>query len=384
MHGVDGGVTKISGVRESICEEPLAPSAWAESEQLFRKLVQTSSDAITLLDARGTVLFSNDGLAGRDVFRAIHPDDVSYARRMFAELVCEPGSQFRAQLRLRCRDRSWRWCDIEATNLLHEPGVRAVVTNARDVTDQKNMEEALRENAQRYRKLVEDATDAIFTVDLKGHFTSTNRAGEKLSGYTRREILCMHARELAPPEDLIAMQQAVESHLQSGRTAPLELELLTRGGGRTDIEVSIRVQYQNGVPAGFQGIARDISERKRNERLEQHRRETLEMVAQNQPLEAVLHRLVQMIEHYYPETPARIVLVDEMRSAHQGLQHYVGVPIRAYDGRELGAFEIYRPTPARSRRPSGHSWKDRRNWLPSRSSTGRSPTVLPTRRSTTR
>ena len=90
MHGVDGGVTKISGVMESICEEPLAPSAWAESEQLFRKLVQTSSDAITLLDARGTVLFSNDGLAGRDVFRAIHPDDVSYARRMFAELVCEP------------------------------------------------------------------------------------------------------------------------------------------------------------------------------------------------------------------------------------------------------------------------------------------------------
>jgi len=165
-----------------------AHDALVESEKLFRKLVQNSSDAITLLDARGMVLFSNDGLSktldlppeerlGQDVFETIHPDDVSYARRLFGELLCEPGSQLRAQLRLRRHDGSWRWCDIEGTNLLEEPGVRAVVTNARDVTDQKNMEEALRENEQRYRKLVEDATDAIFTVDLLHECPGTGSSG---------------------------------------------------------------------------------------------------------------------------------------------------------------------------------------------------------------
>ena len=337
--------------------------ALVESEKLFRKLVQNSSDAITLLDARGIVLFSNDGLSktldlppeerlGRDVFETIHPDDVSYARRLFGELLCEPGSQLRAQLRLRRHDGSWRWCDIEGTNLLEEPGVRAVVTNARDVTDQKNMEEALRENEQRYRKLVEDATDAIFTVDLLGQLTSTNSAGEILSGYSRQEILCMNVRELAPPEHLAAMQEAVQAQLGGVHPAPLELELVARGGGRTAIEVSLRLQFKNGVPAGFQGIARDISERKRNERLEHHRREALEMVAQNQPLEAVLHRLMEMIEHCYPETTACVSLVDEHPSPRyesqrqealtQGRQGHVAVPIRAYDGRVLGALEIYR------------------------------------------
>jgi diguanylate cyclase (GGDEF)-like protein/PAS domain S-box-containing protein len=340
-----------------------AHAALVQSEKLFRKLVQNSSDAITLLDAHGIVLFSNDGLSktlnlppeeriGRDVFQAIHPDDVSYARRLFGELLCEPGSQLRAQLRLRRHDGSWRWCDIEATNLLEEPGVRAVVTNARDVTDQKNMEEALRENEQRYRKLVEDATDAIFTVDLLGQLTSTNSAGEILCGYSRPEILCMNVRELAPPEDLAALHEAVQAQLGGGHPAPLELDLVVRGGGRTAIEVSVRLQFKNGVPAGFQGIARDISERKRNERVEHHRREALEMVAQNQPLEAVLHHLMEMIEHCYPETTACISLVDEDPSAWyesqrqaartQGRQGHLAVPIRAYDGRVLGALEIYR------------------------------------------
>jgi len=340
-----------------------AQNTLVQSEKLFRKLVQNSSDAIILLDARGIVLFSNDGLSktldllpkerlGRDVFQAIHPDDVSYARRLFSELLCEPGSQLRAQLRLRRYDGSWRWCDIEATNLLEEPGVRAIVTNARDVTDQKNMEEALRENEQRYRKLVEDATDAIFTVDLLGQLTSTNSAGEMLSGYSRQEILCMNVRNLAPPEHLAAMQEAIQAQLAGGRPAPVELELVMRDGRRTAIEVSLRLQFKNGVPAGFQGIARDISERKRNERLEQHRREALEMVAQNQPLEDVLQRLVEMIERCYPETTACVSLVDEYPSARyeaqrqdaliQGRQGHVAVPIRAYDGRVLGALEIYR------------------------------------------
>jgi diguanylate cyclase (GGDEF)-like protein len=140
--------------------------------------------------------------------------------------------------------------------------------------------------------------------------------------------------------------------LGGGHPAPLELDLVVRGGGRTAIEVSVRLQFKNGVPAGFQGIARDISERKRNERVEHHRREALEMVAQNQPLEAVLHHLMDMIEHCYPETTACISLVDEDPSAWyesqrqaartQGRQGHLAVPIRAYDGRVLGALEIYR------------------------------------------
>ena len=358
-----GRITGMSAVISEIGGQRRAHQALAESEKLFRKLVQNASDAITLLDAQGMVLFSNDGLSktlnlpprerlGRDAFQAIHPDDVSYARRLFSELLCEPGSHLRAQLRLRRRDGSWRWCDIEGTNLLEEPGVRAIVTNARDVTDQKNMEEALRENEQRYRKLVEDATDAIFTVDLQGQLTSTNSAGEKLSGYSRQEILCMNVRKLAAPEHLADMHEAIQEQLAGAHTGPLEAELVARDGGRTAIEVSIRLQFKNGVPAGFQGIARDISERKRNERLEHHRREALEMVAQNQPLEEVLHRLLEMIEHYYPEATACISLVDERPFAGyeskrheallQGRREHAVVSILAYDGRVLGALEIYR------------------------------------------
>ena len=54
-------------------------------------------------------------------------------------------------------------------------------------------------------------------------------------------------------------------------------------------------------------MARDISQRKRIERLEHNRREILEMVAQNRPLDAVLCRVEEMIELYYPGAVARII-----------------------------------------------------------------------------
>jgi diguanylate cyclase (GGDEF)-like protein len=102
-------------------------------------------------------------------------------------------------------------------------------------------------------------------------------------------------------------------------------------------------------------IARDISQRKRVERLEDNRREVLEMVAQNQPLDAVLGRVEQMIEHYFPGTVARIRLTDGSAApecvlgrndpASANYQGHMDVPIRAGDGRVLGNLRISRPEP---------------------------------------
>lgn len=362
----EGRVVGDSGIMRDITEQKRAEEALRESENRFRALVQNSNDVITLIDPAGNILYDSPGVSGLigvspkqrlgcGLFQWIHPDDLSYIGMLHEELLRAPGTRLRAQVRLRHADGSWRWCDSWATNLLQEPGVRALVLSFRDITELKAVETALRESEQRYRKLIDDASDVIFTIDLGGQFTSVNTMGERISGYSRQELLCMNLQQIAAPESLAAIQETIAARLAGATPVALEANLVTREGNRVAMEVSGRLQFRNGSPVGMLCIARDISQRKRVERLEENRREVLEMVAQNQPLNAVLGRVEQMIERYYPGAVARILLTGGSAASEHGsaphpavpaaCQGHVAVPIHAGDGRVLGHLEIFRPEP---------------------------------------
>ena len=361
-----GKVVGASVIARDITEQKRGLEALMESENRFRALVQNSNDVITLIDPARIILYDSPGVSellgvspeqrlGCDAAQWVHPDDLPYIRMLHEELVQIPGARMRAQLRLRHADGSWRWCDSWASNLLEEPGVRAVATSFRDITELKSVETSLRDSEQRYRMLIEDASDIIFTIDLEGRFTSVNAIGEQISGYRRRELLCMNLQQLAAPESLAAVRNVMAVRLRGETPLALEAELIARDGHRVAMEISGRVQLRNGLPVGILCIARDISQRKRVERLEHNRREVLEMIAQNQPLDAVLGRVEEMVEHYYPGAVARILLKDGRAAGDRGsrsqsaaaanYQGHLTVPIRAGDGQMLGHMQIARPEP---------------------------------------
>ncbi|HUE22029.1 MAG TPA: PAS domain S-box protein, partial [Bryobacteraceae bacterium] len=364
----DGAGRSVGGsiVIRDITEQKRARAALMESENRFRALVQNSNDIITLIDPRSIILFDSPGVfellgvspehrLGRELFGWIHPDDLSYLGMLHEELLRAPGTRLRAQLRLRHADGSWRWCDSWAANLLEEPGIRALAISFRDITELKGVETALRESEQRYRKLIEDASDTIFTIDPDGNFTSVNGIGERISGYPRQELLGMNLQQVAAPESLAAIRRAIEARRGGDAPSALEVELIARDGRRVPIEVSGSLQFRDGRPAGMLCVARDISQRKRVERLEINRREALEMVAQNKPLDAVLRRVEEMIEHHFAGTVARIILTDdsappqcesrEVQAAGANDQGHLKVPIRAADGQVLGHIGISRSEP---------------------------------------
>ena len=361
-----GKVLGNSSIMRDITAEKHAQQALIESENRFRTLVQNNSDVITLINPNGIILYDSPGVSallgvspderlGCEALRWVHPDDIPYLQMLHEEILREPGAKARAQFRLRHADGSWRWCDSWAVNLLQEPGVQALAACFRDITELKRVETALRESEQRYRKLIEDASDVIFTIDLNGNITSVNGIAERVSGYRRQELLGMNVREIAAPEYVATIRQTIEERLRGDAALPLEAELITRDGQRVAMEVSGRLQFSNGVPAGVLCIARDVSPRKRTERLEQNRREVLEMVAQNQPLESVLDRLEQMIELYYPGATTHISLAGGLAVpdrqprpssvAPGNVQGRLEVPILACDGPVLGVLQIVRPAP---------------------------------------
>ncbi len=138
--------------------------------------------------------------------------------------------------------------------------------SAAEINARRQAEEALRESEERYRDLFENANDVFYTLDLEGRITSINRRAEQLFGYSRTECLGRKATDLVVPEHHGRMQEALQRKL-AGAAMPTvyELEVVCKDGRRVPLEVSSRLIVRNGQAVGVQGIARDISERRRAE-----------------------------------------------------------------------------------------------------------------------
>lgn len=140
--------------------------------------------------------------------------------------------------------------------------VDARVAMIQDETARHVAEEALRSGEERFRELFENANDVIFLHDLKGVIIAINRAGEYLTGYTRKEVIGHSFDDLVAPEARNRMQDSISAHLGGSASQHYELPILSKFGTRRYLEVSTRIIYRRGVPAGIQGIGRDITERK--------------------------------------------------------------------------------------------------------------------------
>jgi len=125
-----------------------------ENEERFRTLVEKSQDVITILDERGQAVYRTPSAAritgysdldrGQgDMFRLIHPEDLSRAQELFAEVRRQPTQSLSAQLRIQHKNGNWLWIEVTATNHLNDPSVRGIVVNYRDITGQKHHAEEI-------------------------------------------------------------------------------------------------------------------------------------------------------------------------------------------------------------------------------------------------
>jgi two-component system, NarL family, sensor kinase len=114
---------------------------------------------------------------------------------------------------------------------------------------------------EQYRDLFENANDIIFTCDLDGGFTSLNKAGEKITGYTRQEVLHRNLAEVIAPEQRSRLAEALR-RLRSGEVSLTgEWQVIAKDGRRLTLEVSKCLLVEAGEPVEVQGIARDITGR---------------------------------------------------------------------------------------------------------------------------
>ncbi len=134
-------------------------------------------------------------------------------------------------------------------------------------------EQALRASEERYRELFENANDMVYTMDFEGNLTSLNKAAERITGYSRAEALRMKLEQFVAPGHEGVVRKMLE---RQESVAPHELEIVTKAGHLVALEISTHIISRDGVLLGVQGIARDITERKKTEEALQQAKQNLE------------------------------------------------------------------------------------------------------------
>lgn len=267
---------RLSGIMVDLTERKREEQALRAAEQKYRDIFENAVGGIFQASPEGHFIAANPALVKMFGFNSLEElirERVDISRQIYEELdrreefkgVPDDDGVVRAiEHQVFRKDGSKIWITVNARSVRGENGeILYYEGTAQDITDRKSAEQRLRESEERYRELFENAKDAIYVHDLDGRYTSVNRAAEKISGFTREEILGKTFSDFVPAEQAQMIRDQLCRKLAEEGETTYESEVINREGRRIPIEVSSHLIYENGVGIGVQGTVRDITERKR-------------------------------------------------------------------------------------------------------------------------
>jgi len=254
-----------------------------QSEELLRaekKRFQTLSEqapfAMVMIDQNKTFKYINPKFSelfgydlndvpdGRTWFRKAYPDP-AYRHRIISDWIndfesTKPGEKRSRVFTVTCKEGTEKTINFIPVQL--ETGENLMACE--DITEQKRIEEALRESEERYRTILENIEDGYFEVDLAGNFTFFNNALCKILGYAKEEMMGMNNRQYM---DQMTAQRIFQAGSRVYATEePLrafDYKIRRKDGATRYLESSVSlIRNEKWERIGFRGVARDITERK--------------------------------------------------------------------------------------------------------------------------
>ncbi len=283
-----GRPTRLLGAFFDITARKRAEAALAESDALYRALVEGARDGITLRrlqpdDSPGALVAVNRCTLER----------LGYTREEFMALM--PGDFLAPEAHEKSREA---WAAVVAQGVFHHESIhitkdgrripvdvnvslvsvgdeRFVLWVARDISERKRAEESLRKTTQHLVGITACVPDVIWTMDFSGKFTYASPAAERMCGWTAEEMASMTRDDLLLPEGLAESARLVQEELQLAirpgydrkRVVTFEAEHRRKDGTTFTAEFSATPLWaDDGRPVGIIGVTRDVTARNAAER----------------------------------------------------------------------------------------------------------------------
>lgn len=290
----DGSVAGFCVLVVDLTDSKAAEQAIQESEERFRSMAESVSSPIWVSDTTPKNIYVNKswldytGLSYEEALNPkwedlIHPDDLeSYLATCFAAM--ERREPFQAEVRLKQPNGEYGWLlSSGSPRYLPDGQYVGYIGIGKDITQRKQMEEALKSSEARYSLIIAGTNDGIWDWDLIGDEYYWNDRFYEILGLTREDLPNPHGEigwKLIHPEDLVKVQNAVKDHLAERKPYLLELRMRHVTGEYRYLRATAQAIWdETGKAIRIAGAVTDITDSKKAEEALKKSEERYRLVA---------------------------------------------------------------------------------------------------------
>ncbi|MFX0138874.1 MAG: PAS domain-containing protein, partial [Candidatus Hodarchaeota archaeon] len=281
------GDKKALIISRDITKRKLAKERIKESEDRYRNLFESSPNAILIINYNGVITdcnltteklsgFKKEELIGKNFqsVSGIYEQDLPYVLDVFKAIL--KGKQpNKKEIRLYTKERVPVWVSFQVSTF-SSGGEKLIQVTFEVIEEKKAAEKNLMESEARYKLLANNINDIIWTMDLDFNTTFVSPSITSILGYSVEEDMAKSFSEKFTPESLKKITKLVKEHLNPKNindpnynpSLTFEIEQYHKDGSIVPTEVKVNpLRDENGIATGFIGVTRDITERKKAEKI---------------------------------------------------------------------------------------------------------------------
>ena len=291
----DGHVSGFMAISRDLGARKKAEAALSASEEKYRSLVERSTDGIAVAQ-EGLVKYANQSLSemtgydlgevlDRSFLFLIHEDEREETAQLYARRLAGKSLPTRVERTLRHK-QGWRIETEVDIGPISFDGKLAHLVIIRDISDRKQAEKALRESTERYRAVVEDQTELVCRFSPDGKLTFVNQAYCRYFEKEVGELVGTRFLPLVTEEDRKSLQEHLAGFGPDNPSGTIEHRVIAPSGETRWQQWSNRAIFNGtGSLVEFQGVGRDITDRKEAEIALKKVQENLEEVVRERTRE---------------------------------------------------------------------------------------------------
>ncbi|MFA6096171.1 MAG: PAS domain-containing protein [Candidatus Paceibacterota bacterium] len=270
----NGKIEGLIAIGRNITEKKKSENLLIESEERYRTMVENSNDMIYILDTQGKITYINpaaeicsgmkkEEIIGQSYTLMLSPADIPRIKDIFTRTLRGEKNNYEAKVNK--ADGSSLILSVNTAPIYKDEKIIGTVSFAKDITEEKISKNLLLESEERYRTLVENSNDVIWSLDTNGKFVYINKAAESISGYRPEEVVGASFELLLFTEDIDRIRAIFQS-VMSGNVNKYEIRVKKKNGDIFILSVNTAPIFKKDQIIGTVSCGRDITEQKAQEK----------------------------------------------------------------------------------------------------------------------